>query len=179
MFYCFVFFFQAEDGIRDRTVTGVQTCALPICIFDRSRAPRDGIFAYRAVRGALRAYRSDGVLFELGIFGKSREVFRRTVGFLGAKQERLGRIRYGGFYAQRFSDPVVSVEPAGVRRVYDLTEPQSHSMIANGLMVHQCGEQPLLPNEACNLGSLNVARFAREQDGRWSLDWDELEDRKS
>src|SRR5207248_8216365 len=25
-----LFFFQAEDGIRDRTVTGVQTCALPI-----------------------------------------------------------------------------------------------------------------------------------------------------
>src|SRR5437773_9930774 len=29
---CF-FFFQAEDGIRDRDVTGVQTCALPICGF--------------------------------------------------------------------------------------------------------------------------------------------------
>src|SRR2546430_16049381 len=28
--FCFVFFFQAEDGIRDLTVTGVQTCALPI-----------------------------------------------------------------------------------------------------------------------------------------------------
>src|SRR6266540_6262546 len=28
------FFFQAEDGIRDRDVTGVQTCALPICWFD-------------------------------------------------------------------------------------------------------------------------------------------------
>src|SRR5437763_11860978 len=26
-----VFFFQAEDGIRDTSVTGVQTCALPIC----------------------------------------------------------------------------------------------------------------------------------------------------
>src|SRR5437868_12069837 len=26
----FLFFFQAEDGIRDRNVTGVQTCALPI-----------------------------------------------------------------------------------------------------------------------------------------------------
>src|SRR5699024_12202100 len=26
----FCFFFQAEDGIRDRNVTGVQTCALPI-----------------------------------------------------------------------------------------------------------------------------------------------------
>src|SRR5207249_8908047 len=28
----FFFFFQAEDGIRDRNVTGVQTCALPIFI---------------------------------------------------------------------------------------------------------------------------------------------------
>src|SRR2546423_6863794 len=27
----FCFFFQAEDGIRDKLVTGVQTCALPIC----------------------------------------------------------------------------------------------------------------------------------------------------
>src|SRR5258706_9656546 len=32
------FFFQAEDGIRDWSVTGVQTCALPI---SRSRAPRN------------------------------------------------------------------------------------------------------------------------------------------
>src|SRR6266853_5671062 len=30
----FFFFFQAEDGIRDLTVTGVQTCALPICVVD-------------------------------------------------------------------------------------------------------------------------------------------------
>src|SRR5688572_31206406 len=29
-FFYFFFFFQAEDGIRDLTVTGVQTCALPI-----------------------------------------------------------------------------------------------------------------------------------------------------
>src|SRR2546430_10472667 len=28
-----IFFFQAEDGIRDLTVTGVQTCALPILLF--------------------------------------------------------------------------------------------------------------------------------------------------
>src|SRR5256886_9376496 len=29
----FFFFFQAEDGIRDLTVTGVQTCALPIYVY--------------------------------------------------------------------------------------------------------------------------------------------------
>src|SRR5699024_9317026 len=28
-----IFFFQAEDGIRDRNVTGVQTCALPISVY--------------------------------------------------------------------------------------------------------------------------------------------------
>src|SRR5260370_32314136 len=43
----FCFFFQAEDGIRDSSVTGVQTCALPICFprtnFARSRevCPRE------------------------------------------------------------------------------------------------------------------------------------------
>ena len=32
-FFClFCFFFQAEDGIRDTSVTGVQTCALPILV---------------------------------------------------------------------------------------------------------------------------------------------------
>src|SRR5699024_12071673 len=34
--YMLFFFFQAEDGIRDRNVTGVQTCALPISSCTRS-----------------------------------------------------------------------------------------------------------------------------------------------
>src|SRR5947207_14798149 len=39
-----------------------------------------------------------------------------------------------------------------------------------------CGEQPLLPNEACNLGSLNVAKFARKgEGGEIAIDWDEME----
>src|SRR5690348_17803798 len=33
LFFFFFFFFQAEDGIRDGRVTGVQTCALPILLF--------------------------------------------------------------------------------------------------------------------------------------------------
>src|SRR5207249_6550300 len=33
------FFFQAEDGIRDRNVTGVQTCALPISTSCKRRRP--------------------------------------------------------------------------------------------------------------------------------------------
>src|SRR5207248_7960914 len=38
----FFFFFQAEDGIRDRTVTGVQTCALPILSSFRREGQRSG-----------------------------------------------------------------------------------------------------------------------------------------
>src|SRR5437879_11449182 len=34
MYFCVFFFFQAEDGIRDTSVTGVQTCALPISRID-------------------------------------------------------------------------------------------------------------------------------------------------
>src|SRR5439155_8439635 len=37
-FFFFFFFFQAEDGIRDGHVTGVQTCALPICVRPRDPA---------------------------------------------------------------------------------------------------------------------------------------------
>src|SRR5205085_8075883 len=41
--YCvFFFFFQAEDGIRDLTVTGVQTCALPIFHTLGDRSAPDG-----------------------------------------------------------------------------------------------------------------------------------------
>src|SRR2546425_8365936 len=35
---CFFFFFQAEDGIRDKLVTGVQTCALPISSYASDQA---------------------------------------------------------------------------------------------------------------------------------------------
>src|SRR5690606_40489441 len=38
--FFFFFFFQAEDGIRDFHVTGVQTCALPISNTDTSRCQR-------------------------------------------------------------------------------------------------------------------------------------------
>src|SRR5436189_4265954 len=36
----FLFFFQAEDGIRDTSVTGVQTCALPISLVEGRRLER-------------------------------------------------------------------------------------------------------------------------------------------
>src|SRR5688572_32329366 len=45
VFLLFFFFFQAEDGIRDLTVTGVQTCALPIYRAGVDRLAAGGLLA--------------------------------------------------------------------------------------------------------------------------------------
>src|SRR6266436_6835947 len=59
-----LFFFQAEDGIRDVAVTGVQTCALPICIVMGAEENHARLFTWNldedvfhgdAARGSVRA----------------------------------------------------------------------------------------------------------------------------
>src|SRR6266850_2055107 len=54
----FVFFFQAEDGIRDYKVTGVQTCALPISFAPRSAAAELACAHATRVCGLVRRARS-------------------------------------------------------------------------------------------------------------------------
>src|SRR5207245_5414972 len=49
------FFFQAEDGIRDATVTGVQTCALPICQVLTRQAFENAISVTMAIGGSTNA----------------------------------------------------------------------------------------------------------------------------
>src|SRR5438132_13399363 len=48
--FLFFFFFQAEDGIRDHCVTGVQTCALPISLPRVARGKVFSLTARRATR---------------------------------------------------------------------------------------------------------------------------------
>ncbi|HEY8491222.1 MAG TPA: LAGLIDADG family homing endonuclease [Dehalococcoidia bacterium] len=105
--------------------------------------------------------------------------FASEIGFLStAKQSkltaRLGAYRRGP-YRERFYARFTALVPDGEEDVYDLTEPETHSFVANGLVVHNCGEQPLYPYDSCNLGSINLAKFVRTgPDGRPEVDWDRL-----
>src|SRR5215471_6938798 len=65
MLLLFFFFFQAEDGIRDLYVTGVQTCALPISVAERGRGWREQLHGHRRAVHVLDA--------PLGIEGVRRE----------------------------------------------------------------------------------------------------------
>src|SRR5207253_5538430 len=48
-----LFFFQAEDGIRDGHVTGVQTCALPICACDKPDVAHDCFLLFSPSSGLI------------------------------------------------------------------------------------------------------------------------------
>src|SRR5207248_7489316 len=61
-----VFFIQAEDGIRERTVTGVQTCALPICTREAQSLPS---CRRETARSLSRAGKSGGVCGSRGPAG--------------------------------------------------------------------------------------------------------------
>jgi len=113
--------------------------------------------------------------FEL-VLGKSNRVkFAEIIGFAHRlKQARLlqhvaGSVR--GAYRERYEDRVLTIEDAGTADVYDLAEPATNSFIANGMVVHNCGEQWLGPYENCCLGSINLAEHVTADD---RVDWEKL-----
>src|SRR5207245_3944216 len=90
-----VFFFQAEDGIRGATVTGVQTCALPIS--GRAAAAGTGMAILTWLGGVLESrMRLDDAAGEQGIEVHGEVVDRGTASFgniFGTRSEerRVGK----------------------------------------------------------------------------------------
>src|SRR6266853_4658574 len=93
------FFFQAEDGIRDLTVTGVQTCALPISRLTLERLITDGRIHPQRIEDAYERGKTEieqlckrageDALVELGITDMHPELV-----------DLLGRLRYRTSYGQ-------------------------------------------------------------------------------
>ena len=102
------------------------------------------------------------------------ETFAREIGFLtSAKQEKLETIlasRKRTPNQENFTATVEAVTPDGAEEVFDLTEPLTHSFIANGVVVHNCAEQMLHDYNACNLGSIDVAKYYNEKTD--DINWD-------
>lgn len=67
-------------------------------------------------------------------------------------------------------DRVATLTPLGKQQVFDLTEPVTHSFIANGITVHNCSEYMFLDDTACNLASLNVLTFFDPECRRFDIE---------
>jgi ribonucleoside-diphosphate reductase alpha chain len=104
---------------------------------------------------------------QLKVNGASYHRYRDLIGFplTPEKEERCNRFAWQRTKHDRLAVPVTAVVPDDEVEVYDISEPVTHSLIAEGMIVHNC-----------NLGSLNVSKFARRgEDGEWSIDWEEME----
>ncbi|MCI0549362.1 MAG: hypothetical protein L0287_00250 [Anaerolineae bacterium] len=125
-------------------------------------------------KGGLKEYFTQAD-YELIVDKVNRDKFASEIGFLdSAKQSKVqkfisNKTRISNM--ETFETKIVSIEDAGYADVYDLTEPQTHSVIANGIIAHQCGEQWLGPNENCCLGSVNLNEHCGP-DG--TVDWELL-----
>ena len=114
--------------------------------------------------------------YELVVSKDNVARFAEELGFLTERKnvtlmERMDTYRKG-FYRERFLATFEMLEPLGEEEVYDLTEPMTHSFVANGFTISNCGEEWLENYGNCCLGSINLAAHIKGG----AFDWDELAD---
>jgi ribonucleoside-diphosphate reductase alpha chain len=100
---------------------------------------------------------------ELVIAGENLLQFRDLVGF--ADHDKAHRLNMAlaaykrSLNRERFTARVTAIVEDGTEDVFDVQVPGVNAFDANGVLAHNCGEQPLPPHGACLLGSVNLVRF--------------------
>ncbi|MFO1157561.1 MAG: LAGLIDADG family homing endonuclease [Reyranellaceae bacterium] len=116
-------------------------------------------------KGSLRDY-DCAAQHELVISGDSVGVFAEAIGFCdddkGLRLRSLLTSYRRTPNRERFVAEIEAVDADGEAEVYDAQVPGINAFDANGLYVHNCGEQPLPPYGACLLGSINLAALIAE-----------------
>lgn len=115
---------------------------------------------------------------ELVLSGENLARFRDEIGFADTdKSVRLENAlaTYGrNLNRERFTARVARLEADGAETVYDVQIPGVNAFDANGLVAHNCGEQPLHPYDSCNLGSINLGEFVTGEGRDTRFDWNEF-----
>jgi ribonucleoside-diphosphate reductase alpha chain len=119
-------------------------------------------------RGGSKAYPTQAQ-HELVISGDNLRVYAERIGF--ADTDKAARLEQAlasysrAFNRERFTATVASITDAGCEDVFDVTVADVHAFDANGMVLHNCGEQPLPPYGCCDLGPIILTRFVQQPFG--------------
>lgn len=122
-------------------------------------------------KGGMKEYAVKEI-HSLRISRSGRNKFEKFIGFMSesSKSQKLARMNENfEVYEDKPVDSVESVEYIGMEDVYDLTEPVTHTFVANGITIHNCSEYMFLDDTACNLASINLMKF-RTADNKFDFE---------